>query len=557
MRVRKGALPVLEEDQIESKRHGISRLAALTLAAAGGLFLLYALVLALQSTFAGWGLTKTSGEVVRVVTAEQSQRSAPVVKFSDAAGKSHSILMAEAPRATRYTIGDRVDVLYDAREPSQARVTGFTQTFAFPLLLASAGALLLLVAATMSAPPESVLALRGRGDGPRLDPALLQFHPFNAVAVKHYLAEAGAPDSQRRVKITDAAQSLPQGRLPVALAEFLAYAAALAYREDAAQYLATHCPRVGKPAQFVQGGARALAFLFERHAVIALVETETPRPLAQMRQLFARRAGPRDLVPPETVWDATPRDHAPAQAWDALRQEIETWVKDAAPDHAQRDEDTPAVPFLLTGHATGGAMAMLAAYEFAKRGRPVAAVVTFGAPRPGGKAFALEYKDLGLDVRTVSVSSKAAALAPIRWPFAPRALGLSWPLEAIGVADAASVPVQEAPFVARLAHRLLAREEATALGHKRNVFAAAFVRLLSTFTTARMALLRHDIERRYALPLTGLIGQRLNEVLGQEDEATQALSDHLLDIRGVRPAQAHQGFLTLDGLPLPPRPLQA
>jgi len=42
-----------------------------------------------------------------------------------------------------------------------------------------------------------------------------------------------------------------------------------------------------------------------------------------------------------------------------------------------------------------------------------------------------------------------------------------------------------------------------------------------------------------------------------DKEAMQALSDHLLDIRGVRPAQAHEGFLTLDGLPLPPPPAQS
>lgn len=550
-------MPVLEAGDIESKGQSISRLAAVALAVLGGVFLLYAMVLALQSTFAGWGLIKTSGQVVRVVTAQQSQRSAPVVTFSDASGKSHSILMAEAPRAMHYTPGDRVDVLYDAREPSQARVTGFTQTFAFPLLLASAGALLLLVAATMSAPPESVRALRERAGGARVDPGLFQYHPFNGVAVKHYLAEAGAPDAQRKVKITDAANALTQGRLPVALAEYLAYAAALAYRDDAAQYLATHCPRVSKPAQVIQGGARALAFVFEGHAVIAIAETDTSHPLAQVRQLFARRAGPRDLVPPETVWDAAPRDRAPAQAWDALRQDIETWVKDAAPDHAQRGEDVPAVPFLLTGHATGGAMAMLAAYEFAKRGRPISAIVVFGAPSPAGKAFALEYKDLGLDVHTLNVRAKAAALPLLRWPFAPQVTGQPWQLEALGLQQAASVPVQGATFLARGVHRLCAREEASALAHKRNIFPAMYARLLSAFAPARVALLRHDIERRYALPLTALVGRRLSEVLGQDAEAAAALSDHLLDIRGVRPAQAHEAFLTLDGLPsitAPPQP---
>lgn len=549
-------LPVLKTDAIADGRLGLTRLAATALAGLGALLLLYAAILSLQSVFARWGLLKTSGEVVRVVTAEQSGRSAPVVAFTDAAGKSHSILMAEAPRAMRYAPGDRVDVLYDAREPSQAHVTGFAQTFFFPLALATVGALLLLLAATITSPPESLQALRERGAG-QIDPSLLQFHPFNAVALKHYLSEAGAPETQRKVKITDGAQALSQGRVPVALAEYLAYVCALCYRDDAGQYVATHCPRLTEAAQFTQGGARALAFLFEGHAVVALVETDTCAPLAQACQLFQRRAGERDFVPPETVWDATPRHRAAAKAWDALRADIEGWVKSAAPDPAQRDEDTQPTPFILAGHGTGGAMAMLAAYEFVKRGRRVAAAVTFGAPPPGGKLFSGEYKDLGLDVRTLHVLAQAAALPFMRWPFGARAPGQRWAIAPLGCEQASAVPVREGPFLARMAHAMLSREEASSLAHSRHIFSGALVRMLSAFKPARLALLRHDIERRYALALTALIAQRMTEVLGPQADVSQALSDHLLDIRGVRPAQAREGFLTLDGLPFPLPPPDA
>lgn len=526
--------------------------AAFFLAASGGVLIFYGLLLVLQGSFAHWGWSKAAGQVVRVVRAEQGNRSAPVVVFVDAEGRSHTVFMTQNTQVSRYAPGDPVAVLYNPADPSQAITRGFAEAFTLPLLLAAAGAALLLIAATISSPPEGLRDLARRAPQPPPDPARLQFHPFNAVSVKHYLAEAGAPDDKRKVKITDAAQALVQGRYPVALAEFLAYASALAYRKDAADYLSRRMPRVSKPAHLEHAGAHALMFVFEGHAVVALADTRMARPLVQVRQLFKRRAGPRTLVPADTVWDAAPRDSAAAFAWDGLRDGIEAWLKSALPPGFDPSEDYAQLRCVFTGHGYGGALAALGAYEFAKRGRLITAVVTFGAPPVAGKAFAEEYRDLGLAARTLDVRARRESLRCLRWPWARSTPALRWalPSSPSETATASASGIKSAPLLARVAHRRLFVEEAKGLDAPRPLVRAMTLRALSGITSARTAILRHDIEQRYALPLTLAVRDRIGELYAADPSgAVAAVSDHLLDIRGVRPADAHEAFLTLDGLP--------
>ncbi len=526
--------------------------AAFALAASGGVLIFYGLLLVLQGSFAHWGWSKAAGEVVRVVRAEQSARTAPVVVFADAEGRSHTVLVTQNTQGSRYAPGDRVAVLYNPADPSQAVTRGFAEAFTLPLLLAAAGAALLLIAATISSPPEGLRDLARRSAPLPPDPARLQFHPFNAVSIKHYLAEAGAPEPKRKVKITDAAQALAQGRYPVVLAEFLSYASALAYRADAADFLARRMPRVSKPAHVERAGAQALMFLFEGHAVIALAETRMARPLAQVRQLFKRRAGPRTFVPADTVWDAVPRDHAAALAWDGLRDGVEGWLTSIRPEGFDPSEDHAQVRCVFTGHGYGGALAALGAYEFAKRGRTIAAVVSFGAPPVAGKAFAAEYRDLGLDVRTLDVRARREALRAWRWPWSRPLPALRWalPANAAEAATATASGIKASPLLARAAHKRLFKEEANGLGAPRPLVRAMTLRALSAVTPARTAILRHDIEQRYCLPLTCAVRDRIGELYSADPAAAAAaLSDHMLDIRGVRPADAHEAFLTLDDLP--------
>lgn len=526
--------------------------AAFLLAASGGVLIFYGLLLILQGNLAHWGWSKASGQVVRVVRAEQSKRSAPVVVFADAEGRSHTVFMTQNKQGSHYAAGDPVAVLYNPADPSQAITRGFAEAFTLPLLLSAAGAALLLIAATISSPPEGLRDLARRDAVLPPDPARLQFHPFNAVSVKHYLAAAGAPDDKRKVKITDAAQALAQGRYPVVLAEFLAYASALAYRTDAADYLARRMPRVSKPAHLEHAGAHVLMFVFEGHAIVALADTQMTRPLVQVRQLFKRRAGPRTFVPADTVWDAAPRDSGAALAWDGLRDGVEAWLKSTLPAGFDPSEDHAQLRCVLTGHGYGGALAVLGAYEFAKRGRAVAGVVTFSAPPVAGKAFAEEYRDLGLDARTLDVRVRRESLRCLRWPWASSIPALRWALPAspteAGTASASGL--KASPLFARVAHKRLFKEEAKGLDAPRPLVRAMTLRALSGIAPARTAILRHDIEQRYVLPLTLAVRDRIGELYAADPSAAiAALSDHLLDIRGVRPADAHEAFLTLDGLP--------
>lgn len=522
------------------------------LAGLGALLLLYGVFLAVENTLSNWGSSKAAGRIVRVVTAGASARSAPVVEFRDAAGSRHSFLDSGVMLPQRYAPGDAVGVLYDAEEPSRARIADYAQAFALPALFSSAGALLLLMAATLAGPPQR-LRLR-RGGALASDPSRLQFHPFNAVAVKHYLSEAGAPDARRKVKITDAASAIAEGRHPVALAEFLAYASALAYTEGGAQFLATHCPRIAKPAQFTFEGARALAFLFEEHAVIVLSDTKMTRTLAQVAALFTPRARPREYVPGEAVWDARPRERAAARTWAGLRDAIEAWVKDAAPSPHPDAEGEAAPRFIFSGHSVGGALAVLGAYEFAKRGRQIAAVVTFGGPGAGGASFAQDYSELGLDERTLDVRAPFEALPLLSWPLAAQIPATRIVLEVSQAKDGARAPdVARGAFMARLAHGMLVR--AARRGARPSFPGRMALRALAASRSTRLAILRHGIERSYALALSDLIHARLYDLLlagkgtGAAQAAHEALAGHLLDIRGVRPQDAHVAFATLDNLP--------
>jgi len=416
-------------DESQDRSGRLRAWSAFVLAAAGGVLIFYGVLLMLQDVFAHWGWSKAAGQIVRVVSAGQNSRSAPIVVFADAEGRSYSVLLTHSAAGPRYEPGDAVSVVYDPRDPSQVQIRGFREAFTLPLLLANTGAFLLLVAATLSTQPEGLRGLARRPSHGPPDPARLQFHPFNAVSVKHYLAEAGAPGAKRKVTVTEAAQALAQGRYPVVLAEFLSYMSALAYREGAADYLARRMPRVSKPAQVEHAGARALMFLFEGHAVIALSEALMARPASQLRQLFKLRSGPRAFVPSDTVWDAAPRDHAPALAWDGLRGDVESWLKSALPECFGADEDRVPMRCLFTGHGGGGALAILAAYEFAKRGRTCTAAVTFGAPPVGGKRFAEDYRHLGLDIRTLDVRAQRDALVLLHWPWSLQGSGSHSPDE--------------------------------------------------------------------------------------------------------------------------------
>lgn len=65
----------------------------------------------------------------------------------------------------------------------------------------------------------------------------------------------------------------------------------------------------------------------------------------------------------------------------------------------------PSAEIYITGHSLGGALAMLAAYEFRRLKLPLAEVVTFGAPRVGNKAFAAAYNSAPVGQTFLSAGS--------------------------------------------------------------------------------------------------------------------------------------------------------
>lgn len=72
------------------------------------------------------------------------------------------------------------------------------------------------------------------------------------------------------------------------------------------------------------------------------------------------------------------------EAFDSVNAEVLSAVRELL-------KSFPRAEIYITGHSLGGALAMLAAYEFRRLNLPLAQVVTFGAPRVGNKAFAVAY----------------------------------------------------------------------------------------------------------------------------------------------------------------------
>lgn len=502
-----------------------------------------------------WVSEKAAGEVSEVI-AGVGGGSAPVVVFNDGAGKRQQFTGPLTQDSTRYEPGSSVTILYDPRDPFSVRLFDAVTHYAPGLALVGAGALALLIAASLAptmggAPARPRPAHRPRAPSDPADEAQrYQFHPLNAVAAAHYVAEFEAPAAARKVKITDAAKALSQERIPVVLAEVLAHAAAIAYAADPVAYITAHCPRFTSARLATHDGARALLFTFEGHGVAVFAAPALSGLVTGLAQLLTPTAGARQYVPEDTVWDATPRLRAPARAFDALRGDLEQW----AATFALRPEDQP--PFLLAGHAFGGALAQLAAYEFVKRGRQIAAVVTFGAPSAGGEAFRDEYASLGLDERTLACGAPLEALPVMQGPFASLPPGTLWRLAPVALkADETGAAPPTAKGIAATALAAAIEADLSSGAHKQSLAQRLKLRFFSSAPAARDALLAYDLQRRYVLPICVLVDRRVKEVLAQKGSdkdlaaAKAALQRHRQTLRAAADEEALGGpFEHLDRL---------
>jgi pimeloyl-ACP methyl ester carboxylesterase len=166
-----------------------------------------------------------------------------------------------------------------------------------------------------------------------------------------------------------------EDKLPIVLCEFLAYLSAFVYMPPKYMkfFIPYSYPAFTNVEQFNVNHSFALGFLFQDRAHIIFRGTVS---LVDWR---------RNLCTGETK-DQPARHSGFVEALSVVGKDIEAWIETLP----KRDGH----PFVLSGHSLGGAMAVLAAYDFHKAGRKIGAVVTFGAPAVGKSDFVLKYNQL-------------------------------------------------------------------------------------------------------------------------------------------------------------------
>lgn len=501
---------------------------------------------------------KVAGEVIDIATVEDTQGQpggyTPVIAYTDTSGERFTFLAPHPKPRPCCERGERVAVYYDRRDHGRAALAQFADFWTLPLLAASAGALLLLMAGISAAQPgerrtraakpvEASRMAAGPGD------ERLQFHPLNRVSVRQYLAHIAPPETVAKVQIVEAAVALRQGRVPVVLAEFLAHMCAMAANATATAGLQSRCPHLRHLRAFEADEARAIAFLFEETGFIIIASPGVSGPLGALASVATPKAGARKYVPAETVWNAAPRFPIPARAWDGLRAGVDKWAEEAM----ERDS---ARPFVFAGHGEGGAAAVIAAYEFKKRGRNMAAVLTFGAPPAGGRAFAAEYHQLGLDERTLNVSRETDVPLSARPPFSPPPAGQSWSLaQAKLLPRTAAYGAAPTTGLAARAVEILRRDLEPGARKRRSLAETVRLFMLASFRRAREEIAAFDIQCGYALSLSVLSSRRLLELLAPDgapadlELAREALAQHLGYIAGIDADQRAGSLQYLEDLP--------
>lgn len=196
--------------------------------------------------------------------------------------------------------------------------------------------------------------------------------------------------------------------LPIVLWEFLAYQALRAY--SSIKLLWLEHPAFDHVMEFDIKHTRGFCFLYQGRAHIAFRGTQDAVNWMRNFQVCRTRATPF-------------RHRGFVNSLAVAKPTIDRWL-DSLP--ASRDGGKP--PLVLTGHSLGGAMAILAAYDYAVDRRNVAAVVTFGAPAVGKEDFVDKYNDL-LGGRTWRVESSNDIVPRLCHAFGYRHVGRNYALE--------------------------------------------------------------------------------------------------------------------------------
>ncbi len=247
----------------------------------------------------------------------------------------------------------------------------------------------------------------------------LAFDPgfLKVETIDDYLAFAssGKGPVDPRFSIFSKVPDLSPGKdpYPLVLCEFLAYKAALAYQDEdpIRKYLDLNCRRVGVStyaffdSKRTKGDTQGYGFVLGDTAFIVMRGTAgladwIDDATAAMTDSFWVGKKTR------TQFAALPPRHLGfARAWDNVLPQVETWVATLPKN----------IRFCFSGHSLGGALAIIGAHDFARKGRPIAAVVTFAAPQVGGHLFAEDYHEkLGLKSRTLRLESNEDAVPRLK-----------------------------------------------------------------------------------------------------------------------------------------------
>ncbi|MEM6336481.1 MAG: lipase family protein [Bacteroidota bacterium] len=189
-------------------------------------------------------------------------------------------------------------------------------------------------------------------------------------------------------------RALGRKGFPLLLSDFLARTSTLTYRtpEVIAQRLRSKAWGCSHAQVFAYGDVVGIGFVLEGHAVLAFRGTATVRDWvfnAKMTRLgrLGEHRGFKALA-------------------NGLRASIDAWLGSI--------DDISGL--ILTGHSRGGALATILARDLHEAGRTVRAVITYGAPRVGGRTYRADYtRRLGRVTWRVVWGSDLVPQVPARW----------------------------------------------------------------------------------------------------------------------------------------------